>query len=123
MSKRCLCIFLSLLLSYVGIAAPVNAAVITTGDALATQVWADQLGDVQRKLERDNVKSAMVSLGVDPGQAQERVAVLTQAELAMLSSELDRLPAGGDILGLIGAVFVVLLILELTGVTNIFTNF
>jgi len=63
----------------------------------------------------------MVSLGVDPVQAQARVAAMSPAELNRLSAELDKLPAGG-ILALIGAVFVVLLILEITGVTHIFTN-
>jgi uncharacterized membrane protein (Fun14 family) len=38
-----------------------------------------------------------------------------------LSSQIESLPAGGDsVLVLIGAVFVVLLILELTGVIDIF---
>jgi len=41
--------------------------------------------------------------------------------LAELNSQLDSLPAGG-VLALIGAVFVVLLILELTGVINVFSK-
>ena len=122
MLKRITCLLVSLLLVCAGVAAPVNAAVISTGDAFAAQAHAHQVGDVQRKLQREDVQAAMVALGVDPVQAQSRVAALSPAELARLSAELDQLPAGGSILALIGAVFVVLLILEITGVTNIFTK-
>ena len=38
----------------------------------------------------------------------------------MVDGALRSAPAGGDILALIGAVFVVLLVLELTGVIDIF---
>jgi len=62
----------------------------------------------------------MIALGVDPGQARLRVSSLSDTELDQLAGELETLPAGGDILALIGAVFVVLLILELTGVINVF---
>ena len=37
-----------------------------------------------------------------------------------VQGELDKLPAGGSALGIIGAVFLVLLILEITGVIDIF---
>jgi hypothetical protein len=122
MLKNCTCLVLSLFLVCAGLAAPVNAAVISTSDALAAKTRAGLLSEVQQTLARKDLQAAMISLGVDPVSAQKRVAALTQAELAQLSVELDRLPAGGDILALIGAVFVVLLILEITGVTNIFNN-
>jgi len=82
-----------------------------------------QAARVQAKLARADVQRAMVALGVDPAAAQERVASLSDAEVATLERELDRLPAGGDALAVVGIVFIVLLILELVGVTNIFTRF
>jgi hypothetical protein len=60
-------------------------------------------------------------MGVQPEQAQLRVASLSDSELARLQSGLDNLPAGGDsILAVLGILFVVLLVLELTGIINIF---
>ena len=53
----------------------------------------------------------------------ERLNGLSHAELLELEGQLDSQVAGGDIIGLIGAVFVVLLILELVGVTDIFKSF
>jgi hypothetical protein len=49
------------------------------------------------------------------------VASLSDSELGRLQSGLDSLPAGGDsILAVLGILFVVLLVLELTGIINIF---
>ncbi len=42
--------------------------------------------------------------------------------LAQLSTQLEELPAGGDVLGVLGVMLVVLLVLELLGVTNVFTG-
>jgi hypothetical protein len=51
----------------------------------------------------------------------ERVARLTDEELALLAGQFDELPAGGiGIFEVLGITFLVLLVLELTGVINIF---
>jgi hypothetical protein len=62
----------------------------------------------------------MVSLGVDPAEVNGRLAALTDAEIAVLAQKLDQLPAGGDALAVLGIVFLVLLVLELTGTIDIF---
>lgn len=67
--------------------------------------------DVQRELER---------LGVDSADASERVAALNDQELMLLADRLEELPAGGDLLAVVGITFIVILILELVGVTDIF---
>lgn len=122
MFRKTLSVIMSVSLVFTGFVAPVSAAVIDTQDALAIEAGQQRLGEVQSLLARDNVQQALVIYGVDPDEAIERVASLSDAELAQLHSELDALPAGGDMLALIGAVFVVLLILELTGVINIFNK-
>lgn len=114
------CILLSVLLISGSIAMPASAAVIETTDALTLQARHERIADIQHELSRQDVQQAMITMGVDPAQAGARVASLSDAELAQLADQLDTLPAGGDVLALIGAVFVVLLILELVGVINIF---
>jgi hypothetical protein len=74
-------------------------------------------------LAQDSVRQQMVSFGVDPRDAQARVAALTDNELQALDQQIASAPAGGDFLAVIGIVFIVLLILELTGVINIFKKF
>jgi hypothetical protein len=59
-------------------------------------------------------------MGVDPADAMQRISSLPDQDLAKLAEQFESMPAGGDLLGVIGIVFVVLLILELTGVVDIF---
>ena len=105
-----------------GFSGTVSASVISTQQALSADARAAVEGDVRNALARDDVRQAMVRLGADPLQADARVASLSDAELIKLQGQLDRLPAGGDALAVVGIVFIVLLILELTGVTNIFNR-
>ncbi|KGM57453.1 hypothetical protein N799_08450 [Lysobacter arseniciresistens ZS79] len=101
---------------------PATAGVISTQQALSAELRAAKETQVRQSLARDDVRLAMQRLGVDPADADARIASLSDAELVQMQGELDRLPAGGDALAVIGVVFLVLLILELVGVTNIFNR-
>lgn len=109
------------LLSY-GFAGTASAAIITTQQALSAEVRAVKESEIRASLARDDVRQAMQGLGVDPLEADGRIASLSDAELIQMQGELDRLPAGGDALIVLGVVFLVLLILELVGVINVFNR-
>ena len=64
----------------------------------------------------------MLELGVNPEQVDERINALTDAELARLSTGIQDLPAGSGVIEVLGVVFLVFLILELVGVTNVFNK-
>ncbi|MDO8705274.1 MAG: PA2779 family protein [Sulfuricaulis sp.] len=71
--------------------------------------------------KRDDVQAQLMARGVDPAQVQARVDSLTDQEVQSLSGKIDQLPAGGDSgLGLLVFIFVVLLITDILGFTNIF---
>ena len=78
-----------------------------------------QLARVTAALARADVQQQLQLRGVEATDAAERVAALSDAELSTLASRIDQQPAGG-ILALIGAVFVVLIILDYVGVTKVF---
>jgi hypothetical protein len=121
MIKQLLVITLSGLMIFVSLTPPVSAAVISTEQVLTMEDRQARIAGIQASLARADVQNAMIELGVDPAQAQARVHALTDEELLQLEGQLETLPAGGDgVLVLIGAVFLVLLILELTGAINIF---
>lgn len=109
-------------LVFTGYTGSVSAAVISTQQALSAEVRAATETGVRTSLAREDVREAMQSMGVNPADAEGRLASLSDAELIQLQGELDKLPAGGSALAVIGVVFIVLLILELTGVTNIFNR-
>jgi hypothetical protein len=98
-----------------------QATVIDTRTILTAQANSPET-DVQAFLARGEVREQMVLLGVDPDKASARVAALTAEEISQLQHHINDLPAGSNALALIGAVFLVLLILELVGVTNIFNK-
>jgi uncharacterized protein YpuA (DUF1002 family) len=97
-----------------------NAAMIGTLQAVESSTRAQDLATVNAALAQDQVRQQFAALGVDPAQIDSRVAALTDSELRSLAGQMSGMPAGGDALAVIGIVFIVLLILELTGVIDIF---
>lgn len=98
-----------------------SAGVIGTQEYLSGADRAGQLASVQASFARADVRAALEKFGVDPADASLRVASLTDQELAEVARNLDTLPAGGDgVVVALGIVFIVLLILEWTGVIDIF---
>jgi len=75
-------------------------------------------------LDRAEVRDQLEALGVDGDIASARINSLTNEEVANLVNRLDQLPAGGDGFGtLVGAallVFIILLITDLLGLTDVF---
>lgn len=104
--------------------APVaQAGVISTGTALQMQARHHQLERVDAFFAQDDVRQMLIRYGVDPHDASQRVSALTDAELARLAGRIDEFPAGGvGVIEVLGITAVVLLILELLGVTNVFTK-
>lgn len=99
-----------------------QANLISTQEYLNGADRAASLARVDAVLAREEVTRRLSALGVAPEQARLRAAALNDVELAALAENLEQLPAGG-VLEVVGVVFVVLLILELVGVTNIFSGF
>lgn len=73
-------------------------------------------------VERRDVQEQLVSLGVDPEDARRRIGALSQAELTKMQQNMDDLPAGSDVLAVLGALLIVLVVLEMVGVTNVFNK-
>jgi hypothetical protein len=103
-----------------GMQMPAVASVIGTAEAIAASSQTDSLATVRAAVSRDDVRARLAELGVDAVQLDGRLAALSEAELDMLADGLDEAPAGAGALEVIGIVFLVLLILELTGVIDIF---
>jgi hypothetical protein len=75
---------------------------------------------LMQALERDQVRSQLSQLGVDAEAVKARVSQMTEQEIASLNQRLGDLPAGGDALGVILFIFVVFIITDAIGATDIF---
>ncbi len=101
-----------------------SASIIGTDEAMQTAARAERLSSVESVLARADVQSVLVAHGVSVEDAMARVAALSEDELVALEQKFDQLPAGGiGIFEVLGITFLVLLILEVTGVINIFSRF
>ncbi len=97
----------------------VQAAMISAATQLSAEQTIELRSHLDRALASKETQQQLVDLGVDVDDAKARLAALTDAEIQLINEELDELPKGG-VLGLLGAVFVVLVVLELLGVTDVF---
>jgi hypothetical protein len=112
--------FVSIALVWLGFASFAYGGVVSTADVLAATERAAQVERIDVLLARQDVREQLLAHGVDPGDVTERLAGLSDAEIALLHDGIEEQVAGGDALGIIGAVFLVLIILELVGVIDIF---
>jgi hypothetical protein len=103
----------------------VLASMVGTEQVLSAQKGQAARDRVQHFLDREDVRHALMAQGIDPLEAKSRVDSLSDAEVARLSNKIEGLPAGGDVLGvLVGAallVFIILLITDILGLTDVFT--
>ena len=113
----CLLVSLSLIVLPVG---PAQAAMISNGQIIGEVQAELNRGDVLQILAREHAQQHLKALGVSPDMVKERVSHMTDQEVAQLNQHLADLPAGGDVLGVILILFIVFIITDMLGATNIF---
>jgi hypothetical protein len=111
-----LCTFLLFLLP----ATPSMAGMLDTLSLIHAADSAAERAALAERIGSEDVRAALVSLGVDPDAAQARVDRLTDAEIADLHARIDSLPAGAGVIGVVVIVFAMFVILDALGITNIF---
>jgi len=88
------------------------AALVETETMLDMSRGQEARETLKQFMARKDVRSAIVSRGVGPLEADARLNSLTDAEVIQLADQIDQLPAGGDVVGLaIGVLVIVILVL------------
>jgi hypothetical protein len=100
----------------VGVPLPASAGIVTTDQVVASA----EKERVRGFLDRTEVRAKLQSLGVDAEAAKSRVDALTDQEAKDLATRIDQLPAGGDVLGIIFVIFIILLVTDILGLTRVF---
>ncbi|MCC5862317.1 MAG: PA2779 family protein [Gammaproteobacteria bacterium] len=113
-------LLISLALITGGTASVAHGALLDSSGLLAFEQRTQHLASVEQALAQEALAARLAAMGVDAAAVSARLGQLTDEELQLLAERLDQLPAGAGLLEIIGIVFVVLLILELVGVTDIF---
>lgn len=73
------------------------------------------------QLQRSEVREQLRGMGVQPEAVEARVRQLSNAEVTQLNQQIADAPAGSGALGLVVLVFIVFVITDVIGATNIFT--
>ncbi len=102
-------------------ASPSLAEMLDTRSLIHSVDSAAERAALVERLGSDDVRAALVGLGVDPDAAQARVARLTDTEVAELHTRLDHLPAGAGVVEVVVIVFAMFVILDALGITNVFS--
>jgi hypothetical protein len=103
---------------------PLLAAMVPT-DSTMYQIKAQDARDhLKTFISRNDIKKSLISQGIDPDEAKTRVDSLSDAEVIEVADKIEQLPAGGGVFGaIIGAaliVFLVLLLTDILGYTDVF---
>lgn len=98
-----------------------QAAMLGTDTLITSTETQQTISGLQQLLAREDAQQQLLALGVNPKQVRERVASLTDSELARINQGINTLNAGGDsVLGVLLVIFIVFVITDVLGATNIF---
>ncbi|MGB5426333.1 MAG: DUF6627 family protein [Gammaproteobacteria bacterium] len=99
----------------------VQAGMLDTDTLITSGQSQQSIAGLQQLLQHADAQRQLLALGVSPDQVRERVANLSDSELARINQGIDALNAGGDsILGVLLIIFIVFVITDVIGATNIF---
>ena len=103
---------------------PLLAAMVPTEATLYRTNAQDARDHLKTLISRNDIKNALTSQGIDPDEAKARVDSLSDSEAIEAAGKIEQLPAGGGVFGaIIGAaliVFLVLLLTDILGYTDVF---
>jgi hypothetical protein len=121
-----LSVFMALTFFTVGVLyqSSANASMIGTEQSLKEDKYPLKREVLKNMLERKEIQEKLILYGVNSDNARVAVDSLTDDEILELAQKMDELPSGGNGVGaLVGAaliVFLVLLITDILGYTDIF---
>ena len=102
-------------------AAVAQAEMVSTGAAVTKYLEETNRTSLLSELQKEEIRSEFLRLGVDPDEAQARLEALSDAEVAMLLEQIDTNQAGGgSLIGALLTVFIILLVTDLLCLTKVF---
>ncbi len=111
-----------LIVSTVSLGIPLNAqaSMVSSNVALTEAASTANRDKVQAFLARADVAQGLQERGLSAVDASTRVSAMTDREVADLAGRIDQAPAGGEIIGVLFTVFIVLLVTDILGLTKVF---
>ena len=121
-AKRLVCAILALSVFNLALQGVASAAIVTSSDIVAAEQAQLDRSQLKNLFARQDVQKQLVAMGVDVSAAQARIDTMTDQEIQQMAARMDEMPAGAGFVETLVLVFLVLVVLEVTGVTDIFPN-
>ncbi|MDH5425079.1 MAG: PA2779 family protein [Gammaproteobacteria bacterium] len=99
---------------------PVHAAMVNNNDILRNAQHNTSVKQMVTILDREEIHSQLTDMGISPSEAKDRIKRMTDSELAELTQTYEQQPAGSGVLGAVVTIFVVLVITDMLGATDVF---
>ena len=100
---------------------PAQAAMIDNDQIINPVQPNEARSNLHRFLDQEGTRQQLVAWGVSPDSVKARVDSLTDSELVRINQEISQLEAGGtSVLGVLLIIFLVFVITDVIGATNIF---
>jgi hypothetical protein len=100
---------------------PAQAAMVGTGEIVATPSLRAEESTLRRFLEQEDARQQLQAWGVSPASLDARINSLSDSELARINQGIENLHAGGtSVLGVLVLIFVIFVITDVIGATDIF---
>lgn len=115
--KRGIASFMVLCMTALGLPLHANAGIVSTQEATYAT---EERAKVEAFLARDDVRQGLEAQGISSASAIDRVKMMTDEEVTQLAGRIDQAPAGGDVLGTIVGIGLLLLITDILGFTKIY---
>ena len=97
-----------------------QAEMLGTDAAISKYTALNNRSVLMDELQREDVQAEMIAMGVDPAEAEARLAALSDAEISTILTQMENDSAGADILGTLFTIFVILLVTDLLCLTRFF---
>ncbi|GED21870.1 PA2779 family protein [Halomonas halmophila] len=102
------------------VAASPQTDLVGTAEVLEASTIQQDRERIREVLAREDVQRQLKLQGVDADEVKSRVAALSDAEVSEMADRLDQMPAGASVVGALFAVFVILLVTDILGLTDVY---
>lgn len=117
--KRALAIALSISLTSLSLGSA-QAAIVSNQQIIDKTYQVNDKQTLLQTINREDVQQQLLSMGVSSADIESRINQMTHEEIAQLNQQMTELPAGADGLGIVVLVFLVFVITDIIGATDIF---
>ncbi|MDR5899635.1 PA2779 family protein [Halomonas vilamensis] len=102
------------------VAAAQTTGLVSTQAALEADNASEERERIHDILARADVQEQLLAQGVSPDEVKARVAALSDSEAKQMAEQLEAMPAGAGVIGALFAVFVILLVTDILGLTDVY---